>query len=110
MVKVHRHPTLLKNVSPTSFQCCRSCLVEIKPVLVHCIAFFGILIVLLSIDQPPVRPPDRPRSFAIDSVENPGTHVKQKSGVNREILKTGWNRLRQQLGYKAIQVKAAKLA
>ena len=35
------------------------------------------------------------------TLENPGTHVKAKSGLNREILKTGWHQLESMLGYKA---------
>ena len=38
------------------------------------------------------------------TVENPGTHVKQKSGLNREILNTGWGRLERNLDYKAGRV------
>ncbi|MXZ81523.1 MAG: transposase, partial [Gammaproteobacteria bacterium] len=34
------------------------------------------------------------------SVENPGRNVKAKSGLNREILKTGWSGLRRKLAYK----------
>ncbi len=33
--------------------------------------------------------------------ENPGQNVKQKSGLNREILKTGWSGFKQKLGYKS---------
>ena len=35
------------------------------------------------------------------TVDNPGKHVKAKSGLNREILKTGWYGLEQKLQYKA---------
>ncbi len=35
------------------------------------------------------------------TVDNPGKHVKAKSGLNREILKTGWHGLEQKLNYKA---------
>ncbi len=35
------------------------------------------------------------------TVDNPGKHVKAKSGLNREILKTGWCGLEQKLQYKA---------
>ena len=31
----------------------------------------------------------------------PGKNVRQKAGLNREILKTTWSALRQMLGYKA---------
>ena len=31
----------------------------------------------------------------------PGKNVRQKAGLNREILKTSWGALRQMLGYKA---------
>ncbi|MXZ80869.1 MAG: transposase [Gammaproteobacteria bacterium] len=34
------------------------------------------------------------------TVENPGKSVKAKSGLNREILKTGWSGLRRKLAYK----------
>ena len=34
------------------------------------------------------------------SAENPGKNVKTRSGLNREILKTGWSGLRQRLSYK----------
>ena len=35
------------------------------------------------------------------SVEAPGRHVKQKAGLNRVILDTGWGQLRTMLAYKA---------
>ncbi|MCY3541317.1 MAG: transposase [Gammaproteobacteria bacterium] len=35
------------------------------------------------------------------TVENPGKNVKQKSGLNREILRSGWGILENFLGYKA---------
>ena len=35
------------------------------------------------------------------TVEDPGTNVKQKAGLNREILNTGWGRLERNLDYKA---------
>ena len=35
------------------------------------------------------------------SVERPGTHVKAKAGLNREIHKTGWGAIRSMLEYKA---------
>ena len=34
------------------------------------------------------------------TVDNPGKNVKQKSGLNREILKSGWHKLAQCLDYK----------
>ena len=34
------------------------------------------------------------------TVENPGNHVAQKSGLNRRILDQGWGELRRQTGYK----------
>ena len=34
-------------------------------------------------------------------MDNPGRHVKQKSGLNREILKTGWASFKHKLAYKA---------
>ena len=34
------------------------------------------------------------------TAENPGKQVKAKSGLNREILKTGWHGLKQKLAYK----------
>ena len=38
------------------------------------------------------------------TVENPGGKVKQKSGLNRVILKTGWSGLHQKLDYKMREV------
>ena len=35
------------------------------------------------------------------SAEEPGSNVRQKAGLNREILETGWAGLRQMLAYKA---------
>ena len=35
------------------------------------------------------------------TVAEPGTKVKQKAGLNREILKSGWGQLETYLGYKA---------
>ena len=35
------------------------------------------------------------------TVAKPGTKVKQKAGLNREILKSGWGQLETYLGYKA---------
>ena len=35
------------------------------------------------------------------TVEEPGTNVKQKAGLNREILKSNWGRLERNLAYKA---------
>ncbi len=37
--------------------------------------------------------------------EHPGKHVKQKAGLNREILGSGWYKLEQCLGYKARVMK-----
>ena len=34
------------------------------------------------------------------TIEQPGKHVKAKSGLNREILKSGWSKLEQCLSYK----------
>ena len=39
------------------------------------------------------------------SAEHPGRNVRQKAGLNREILNTGWSRLRQMLEYKAAHVE-----
>ncbi len=36
--------------------------------------------------------------------EQPGTHVKQKSGLNREILNTGWAGLKAKLAYKSARL------
>ena len=33
------------------------------------------------------------------TIEDPGTNVSQKSGLNRSILETGWSALRQKLEY-----------
>ncbi len=41
---------------------------------------------------------------ATGTVESPGTNVKQKSGLNREIRRTGWGQLDQMLGYKCREV------
>ena len=38
------------------------------------------------------------------TVEEPGRNVKQKAGLNREILKSNWGRLERFLDYKAGQV------
>ena len=38
------------------------------------------------------------------TVEDPGKNVKAKSGLNREILNTGWTSLVQMLGYKCREV------
>ena len=40
------------------------------------------------------------------TVEHPGRNVTQKAGLNREILNTGWSRLRRMLEYKAAHVEA----
>jgi putative transposase len=34
------------------------------------------------------------------TIEEPGTHVSAKSGLNRRILDQGWGEFRRQLGYK----------
>ena len=39
------------------------------------------------------------------TIDNPGKNVKAKSGLNREILKTGWYGLEQKLEYKAEVIK-----
>ena len=39
------------------------------------------------------------------TVDDPGKNVKAKSGLNREILKTGWHGLEQKLEYKAEVIK-----
>ncbi len=38
------------------------------------------------------------------TMESFGTNVRQKSGLNREILRTGWGQLDQMLGYKCRKV------
>ncbi len=43
-------------------------------------------------------------SSAKGTVENPGTNVNAKAGLNREILKTGWGQLDQMLEYKCRKV------
>ena len=40
------------------------------------------------------------------TVEQPGRHVRQKAGLNREILNTGWSQLRRMLEYKATHLEA----
>ena len=40
------------------------------------------------------------------TAENPGTNVRQKAGLNREIQATGWSQFRQMLDYKAANVIA----
>ena len=40
------------------------------------------------------------------TAEQPGRHVGQKAGLNREILNTGWSQLRRMLEYKAAHVEA----
>lgn len=44
------------------------------------------------------------------SIESPGKNVRQKAGLNREILTTGWSQLRQMLEYKAAHVVAVNPA
>jgi len=39
------------------------------------------------------------------SVKQPGRNVRQKAGLNREILNTGWSQLRRMLEYKAAHVE-----
>ena len=39
--------------------------------------------------------------------ENPGKNVKQKAGLNRAILNSGWYKLEQCLGYKSSVIKVA---
>ncbi len=39
------------------------------------------------------------------TVENPGTKVKAKSGLNREILSTGWQGMKEKLAYKCAMVE-----
>ena len=36
--------------------------------------------------------------------QSPGSNVRQKAGLNREILATGWGRLSQMLAYKAPRI------
>ncbi len=38
------------------------------------------------------------------TLENPGTKVKAKSGLNREILNTGWHSVKQMLAYKCLEL------
>ena len=38
------------------------------------------------------------------TLENPGTKVKAKSGLNREILNTGWHSVKEMLGYKCAEL------
>ena len=44
------------------------------------------------------------------TVEEPGTNVRQKAGLNRAILATGWSGLRAMLGYKAPRLIAVNPA
>ena len=44
------------------------------------------------------------------TVEEPGTGVRQKAGLNRAILATGWSDLRAMLGYKAPRLIAVNAA
>ncbi len=47
---------------------------------------------------------------AIGSAEAPGTNVRQKAGLNREILATGWAQLFRMLDYKAANVVSVRPA
>ena len=38
------------------------------------------------------------------TIQNPGTKVKAKSGLNREILNTGWHSVKEMLGYKCLEL------
>ena len=38
------------------------------------------------------------------TLDNPGTKVKAKSGLNREILNTGWHSVKEMLGYKCLEL------
>ncbi len=38
------------------------------------------------------------------TLENPGRKVKAKSGLNREILNTGWHSVKEKLGYKCAEL------
>ncbi len=38
------------------------------------------------------------------TIDNPGTKVKAKSGLNREILSTGWHGMKGKLGYKCTRL------
>ena len=42
--------------------------------------------------------------------EQPGANVRQKAGLNRSILQTGWGDLRRMLAYKAVTVVAVNPA
>ena len=44
------------------------------------------------------------------TADAPGRNVKQKAGLNREILNTGWYQLRRMLEYKAYHVEAVNAA
>ena len=44
------------------------------------------------------------------TAEQPGTNVRQKAGLNRSILHTGWGDLRRMLAYKAVTVVAVNPA
>jgi putative transposase len=43
-------------------------------------------------------------------VEQPGRHVRQKTGLNRSIADQGWGEIRRQLGYKTRRHGGALIA
>ena len=45
----------------------------------------------------------------IGSVEEPGTNVRQKSGLNKSISEQTWGMIRNQLAYKAVSVLDVKV-
>lgn len=47
---------------------------------------------------------------AAGTIEDPGKNVKQKSGLNRSILRNGWFQFRTMLEYKAEKIGAAVIA
>ncbi len=54
--------------------------------------------------------PEAMTRSARGTVENPGTNVRQKAGLNREIRGTGWGALRRKIEYKAAGVDAVNPA